>query len=108
MARPPAEVEATLRRTDLRPRVRERLEMVKAAALGYDLAEIAVWGGRSLRTVRHWPGRFEAGGLAAVADAPPAGRPARADATYMPAPEAVVDAGPQAVGSEFDVWTSER
>jgi hypothetical protein len=35
-----------------RPRVRERLEMVKAAALGRDLAAIARWVGRSRPSVR--------------------------------------------------------
>ena len=42
-----ARIEAELRRRDLPPRVRERLEMVKGAALGQDAAEIARWAGRS-------------------------------------------------------------
>ena len=36
-------VEGLLRRQDLVPRVRERLEMVKAVALGQDLATIEAW-----------------------------------------------------------------
>ena len=43
-------VEAALWRRDLAPRVRERLEMVKAVALGYSLAEVARWSGRAERT----------------------------------------------------------
>ena len=103
-----AAVETELRRAGLPARVRERLEMVKAVALGHDLAGSAAWSGRSARTVRHWLGRFRAGGVGALADAPRAGRPARADAAYLRALEAAVDAGPRALGHEFDVWTSDR
>src|SRR5437763_2480946 len=96
-----AAVERLLRRRDLPPRVRERLEMVKAAALGQDVAAIARWSGRTARTVRRWLGRFAAGGVAALADAPRAGRPATADAAYLAALEAAVDAGPRALGLPF-------
>ena len=54
-------VEAALRQRDLVPRVRERLEMVKAVGLGQDLASVVRWSGRSPRTVRRWVGRFVAG-----------------------------------------------
>ncbi len=101
-------VERLLRRRDLPPRVRERLEMVKAAALGQDLAAIAAWSGRSVRTIKRWLRRYGAGGVAAVADAPRAGRPARADAAYRQALERAVDTPPRALGLPFDVWTSAR
>jgi transposase len=103
-----AAVAAALRRRDLPPRVRERLEMVKAAALGQDLAAIVRWSGRSARTVRRWLGRFVAGGVAALADAPRAGRPARADAAYRTALEAAVTTPPPELGLPYDVWTSGR
>jgi hypothetical protein len=41
-------LQAQLHRRDLPPRVRERLEMVKAADLGADLPTIAAWSGRSI------------------------------------------------------------
>jgi transposase len=75
-----SQVEALLRRRDLPPRQRERLEMVKAASLGQDLAAIAQWSGRSVRTVRHWLQRFATAGPAALVDAPRSGRPVRVDA----------------------------
>ena len=45
-------VEAALRRRDLNLRVRERLELVEAAALGHDLPAIARSSGRSGATGR--------------------------------------------------------
>lgn len=101
-------VEAPLRVRDLAPRVRERLEMVKAAGLGHDLGEIGRWSGRSERTVRQWLGRFAAGGVAALADAPRSGRPQIADATYLATLETVLETPPPQLGLPFDVWTSHR
>ena len=101
-------VEAALRRRDLAPRVRERLEMVKAAALGHDLGWIARWSGRTPETARRWLAAFRAGGVAALADAPRAGRPPKADAAYLAALDRAMDAGPRALGLPFDVWTSAR
>ena len=103
-----AAVEAALRRRDLAPRVRERLEMVKARARGSELPGIAAWSGRSVRTVRRWLRRFDEGGVAALADAPRAGRPAKADAAYLRTLEATVETAPPTLGLPFDVWTSDR
>jgi transposase len=102
------EVEAMLRRRDLAPRLRERLEMVKGLALGDDLATIARWSGRSPRTVLQWLRRFQADGIAALADAPRPGRPARANAAYQDALAASLDTAPRSLGLLFDVWTSAR
>src|ERR687896_2368336 len=66
-----AAVAAALRRPDLPPRHRERLEMVKAAGLGFDLAAICAWSGRDPRTVRRWLGAFAAGGGGGLARPPP-------------------------------------
>ncbi len=80
-------VEAVLRRRDLSPRLRERVEMVKAVALGYGPEAIATWSGRSVRTVGYWLERFVTSGLGALADAPRAGRPPRATPDYLTASE---------------------
>ena len=101
-------VEATLRRPDLAPRVRERLEMVKAVALGYPLPEVARWSHRAERTVERWLRVFATGGITAVADAPRSGRPARADAAYQVALERAADTAPRTLGLLFDAWTSDR
>ena len=103
-----AAVEARLRERTLPPRLRERLEMVKAAALGQDEAAIARWSGRSPRRVRHWLGRFLASGIPALADAPRPGRPPQADAAYLAALDTAIETPPPALGLPFDVWTSPR
>lgn len=68
-------IQARLHRREVTPRVRERLEMVKAADLGHDLAAIAAWSGRSEKTVRRWLRRFIEAGVAGLTDAPRPGRP---------------------------------
>jgi len=99
---------AALGRADLSPRVRERLEMVKAADLGHGLGEIAAWSGRTPRTVRRWLEAFAGGGIGALADAPRSGRPVVADAAYLGALEEAAETSPRELGLGFDVWTSER
>jgi transposase len=101
-------VEALLRQRDLSPRQRERLEMVKAAWLGADIAEIARWSGRTPRTVRRWLRAFREGGSGALAGAAIPGRPPRADACYLAALAATVDVPPRTLGLPFGVWTSAR
>ena len=101
-------IQALVHQREVTPRVRERLEMVKAAHLGYDLATIAAWSGRSEKTVRRWLRRFVAAGIAGLADAPRPGRPRQADAAYLALLEQTVETPPPDLGLPFDVWTSER
>lgn len=101
-------IEAALRRHDLTPRLRERLEMVKGIALGQDLAAIATWSGRSPGRIRYWLGRFTQDGLTALADAPRCGRPPKADAAYSAALETAMATQPRELGLLFDAWTSPR
>jgi transposase len=101
-------VEALLRERDLPPRLRERLEMVKGAVLGWDVAAIAAWCGRTEATVRRWLGAFRDGGVRALGDAPRAGRPRQADDAYLAALEQAADTPPRDLGQPFDVWTSAR
>lgn len=101
-------VVTALRERDLPPRLRERLEMVKAAALGHEVERIAAWSSRTPRTVSHWLDRFAQGGIPALADAPRSGRPPVADAGYHAALDAVTDTPPRTLGLPFDAWTSAR
>ena len=99
-------IHVALRRRDLIPRVRERLEMVKAAMLGHDRATIVRWSGRSETTVCHWLSRFLSGGIDTLTDAPRSGRPPKATAAYLTRLEQSVTAPPRDLGLPFDVWTS--
>lgn len=101
-------IQTMLHQRALTPRVRERLEMVKAADQGQSLGSIAAWSGRSVETVRRWLTRFAEGGVAALADAPRPGRPVIADAAYLAAVEQAVETRPADLGLPFDVWTSSR
>ncbi len=101
-------VEGLLRQRELPPRQRERLEMVKAASLGQDLQVIALWSGRTPRTIRHWLLHFKEGGPDALLDAPRSGRPLEADASYLEALDAALATTPKALGFPYDVWTSAR
>jgi transposase len=103
-----AEVEVILQERRLQPRLRERLEMVKARAMGQDAAAIVAWCGRTRRTVGRWLGRYLTGGVAALADAPRSGRPVEADAAYRQALARAVETPPRELGLGFDVWTSAR
>src|SRR5712692_10375353 len=101
-------IEAQLRRRDLTPRRRERLQMVKGIALGQDAATIAAWSGRSLGRIRHWLTRYAQDGIAALADAPRSGRPPKADAIYVAQLAAALTTAPREQELLFDVWTSDR
>jgi transposase len=103
-----AELERLLRQETRNRRVRERLEMVKAQALGQDVAQIARWCGRRVETVRHWLRRYQEQGVCGLRDAPRSGRPRRADAAYRAALEAAVSTPPRELGLGFDAWTSAR
>lgn len=103
-----AAVEALVRQPTLNRRVRERAEMVKAAALGYAAPQIAAWSGRSVRRVRYWLARFATLGVAGLADGPRCGRPPKADACYRVTLRAAVETPPRALDLPFDVWTSDR
>ena len=103
-----ASVESLLTQRTLAPRLRERLEMVKAAFHDADLEEIVGWSGRTDETVRHWLRAVQEGGADALADAPRCGRPVRADATYLAALDTAVETDPRSLGQAFDIWTSAR
>ena len=102
------EVEELLRRQDLTPRVRERLEMIKAVGLGDELRRIKAWSGREARTIRRWVRAYTKRGVGGLTDAARSGRPAQADAAYLAALERAVDTRPRALGLPFDAWTSAR
>jgi transposase len=101
-------IEAELRRRDLPPRLRERLELVKGIALGQDASALAAWSGRSLGRIRYWLRRYQQDGIGALHDAPRSGRPPKADSAYLTALESALARAPRDCGLLYDVWTSDR
>lgn len=74
----PEQAEELVRRTraaDIKPRTRDRLEMVRLCAAGYRVPEIARLLRISPNRVRHWLRRYRAGGFDALHDQPHLGRP---------------------------------
>jgi transposase len=89
-------------------RLVERARIIGLAARGCRVTAVAAELGVSARVVRRWVTRFNAGGVASLADAPRSGRPA----TYPP--EAVGEliaaslSDPQDLGLPFASWTLDR
>jgi putative transposase len=61
----------------IRPRTRDRLEMVRLSHSGRSVPQIACHLGVSEKRVRHWIKTFLAAGFEALTDRPPVGRPSR-------------------------------
>jgi transposase len=61
----------------IRPRTRDRLEMVRLSHAGRSVPAIARHLARSEKRVRHWIKTFLVQGFAALTDQPPVGRPSR-------------------------------
>jgi transposase len=61
----------------VRPRTRDRLEMVRLAAAGWSVPRIARHLGLSEKCVRRWLRAFGAAGFEALGDRPPVGRTSR-------------------------------
>lgn len=61
----------------IRPRSRDRLEMVRLSHAGQSVPQIARHLGMSEKRVRHWIKTFLAKGFDALTDRPPIGRPSR-------------------------------
>ncbi len=85
-------------------RERERLTMLGQSSWGRSVPRIAEGLGRHEQTVRRVVSRFVAGGFAALADRPRAGRPATLTAADLAAVEALLDAAAAA----GQTWTAPR
>jgi transposase len=89
-------------------RLVERARIIARAQHGERLPDVATELGVEVRMVRRWVRRFNAQGLAGLADAPRSGRPA----TYAPAAVGELLAAsltdPRELGLPFGSWTLDR
>lgn len=83
----------------VRPRTRDRLEMVRLADAAWSVPQIARHLGLSEQTVRHWIQTFLAQGWDALTDQPPAGRISRLT-------PAIRDAVRQLLAQGDRIWTA--
>ncbi len=83
----------------MRPRTRDRLEMVRLSDRGHSVPQIARHLGISEKRVRHWIKTFLAQGFEALADRPPVGRPSRLTPTIR-------EAVRQALAKGDRTWTA--
>jgi transposase len=84
----PEQAEELVRRTragDIKPRTRDRLEMVRLCAAGYRVPMIAQLLRISPNRVRYWLGRYRAGGFDALRDQPHRGRPGSLNSAHLQA-----------------------
>lgn len=87
------ELRARTREVGIRPRTRDRLEMVRLADAGWTVPRIARHLGCHEQTVRKYVKVFLADGFGALADRPRPGRPPVVTAAHLDALEGLLDAG---------------
>jgi transposase len=93
----------------VRPRTRDRLEMVRLAAAGWRVPQIARHLGLGEPRVRYWIQRFLAAGFDALLDQPPAGRPSRLTPTIREAVRQELAQGERTWTAQQVVeWLAER
>jgi len=86
----------------------ERARVVQAALAGEQVEEIAAHLGLARNTVYLWLHRFEAKGLAGLADAPRGGRPPTYSREQVGEIVATALTDPQTLGLPFASWTLDR
>lgn len=89
-------------------RLVERARVVWSSSQGWRVPATAAEIGRGEDTIRLWLGRFDAEGLAGLADAPRAGRPATYTAEEVGAVSAAALTDPRTLGLPFGCWTLDR
>jgi transposase len=90
------------------PWVVQRAQMLSASAQGLRVPAIAQRVGRSALRVRTWIRRFNARGLAGLADRPRAGRSRRHDETTRETVIALARTKPHSLGYPVALWTFAR
>ena len=102
-----SEIEETIKsHADLR--VRERARIIRLLHKGYPPAEVAELLVVSVGQVYWWHKRWQAEGIAGLADREREGRPALLGAAMRSQVEALLETEPKSLGYAFPVWTVGR
>ena len=100
---------ATLYRTTRNVRLRTRAQMILLAAEQHLTAPaIAQIVRIDEETVRRWLKRYQAEGLAGLADVPGGGAPAKVTESYQTLLEQSVRQRPRSLGQPYSLWTLQR
>ena len=89
-------------------RVAQRATVLHSLHLGYRVEAVAQMQCLSTASVYNHVQRFEAEGVAGLADKPKSGRPRKATPEYIALLEIILERDPQAMGFAFTVWTQAR
>jgi transposase len=95
-------------KSDPRPEVRRRANVIRLLHLGKKPAEVAEVMAISVVSVYGWHERWRSAGLEGLADKPRSGRPPLATAAYCAQVEEVMATDPSQFGYTFTVWTVAR
>jgi transposase len=95
-------------RSDPRPEVRQRAQVIRLLHLGKKPAEVAELMGISLVSAYGWHERWRREGVEGLADKPRSGRPPLATAEYRAKLAEVMGKEPSTFGYSFTVWTVAR
>lgn len=93
---------------DPRAEVVRRATAIRLLHHGHTPESAGQWVAASRASVQNWHRRWREGGLDALANQPPPGRPPKATPTYREVLEQTLDTDPHALGYAFSVWTLER
>lgn len=90
------------------PEVRQRATAVHLLHKGHGPEQVGEMMAVKLGTVYQWQRRWREGGIAALANRPRSGRPAKADENYHQILEEILEKEPAEIGYVFAIWTVDR
>jgi transposase len=89
-------------------RVAKRATVLHSLHLGYGVEAVAQMHNLSVASIYNQVQRFQAEGMAGLADKPKSGRPSKATPEYVGLLEATLESDPKDKGYAFSVWTQAR
>jgi transposase len=93
---------------DKRPEVVKRAMALRLLHLGHSTEEVAEMLLVAVSTIYTWWRRWEAEGVAGLANKPKSGRPSKATAEYCQKLDEALEQEPAAYGYAFTIWTLDR
>ena len=102
-----AEIEQAMNQAR-KPEVRQRATAIRLLHLAHGPEEVAEMMAVSRATIYNWHHRWQAGGEEGLANRPRSGRPTKATREYIEKLEEALEADPNELGYDFNIWTVDR